>query len=108
MNLSDITQRFESSLGGTDAFKELYKGAYALMKSDPENAAVYFVLANAAQAFVLQYEDQGISGEFVDRAKAVMAEFNRKALDAVNANPEKRFHMLSEIAYDYEWNTPDF
>ena len=108
MNLQDLTQRFDSSLSGTDAFKDFYKGALGLMKADAANAALYFMLSTAAQAFVLKYEDQGITGEFVDGAKATLAAFNVKALDALASGPEKRLRLLNEIAYDYEWNTPDF
>ena len=108
MDLHDLTQRFNNSLSGTDAFKDLYKGAFGLMKSDTPNAALYFVLAIAAQAFVRKYEDQGITGEFVDSAKATMAAFSAKALDALASDPEERLRLLSEIAYDYEWNTHDF
>ena len=108
MNFQELTQRFDNSLAGTDAFKDLYKGAFDLMKSDADNSALYFMLATIARAFVRRYEDQGISGEFVDRAKATVAAFNAKALVALASGPQERLRLLNEIAYDYEWNTPDF
>ncbi|MGJ7530293.1 hypothetical protein [Variovorax sp. GB1P17] len=108
MAFQDIAQRFDSAPSGTDAFKSFYKDAFDLMKADPENAGLYFVVGIAAQSYVRTYEDQGISGEFADAAKATLSGFNAKLLEALASQPPTRLQLLGEIAIAYEWNVHDF
>ena len=92
MAFQDIAQRFDSAPSGTDAFKSFYKDAFALMKTDPDNAGLYFVVGIAAQSYVRTYEDQGISGDFA----------------ALALEPQKRLQLLGEVAIAYEWDVHDF
>lgn len=108
MKFADIAERFGNSASGTDAFKIFYKSAFDLMKSDPENAGLYFVVGIAAQSFVRRYEDQGISTEFAEQAKATLDGFNTKLIQALQAEPAERLHLLAEVAIDYEWNVSSF
>jgi hypothetical protein len=108
MNFHEISTRFATTGSGSDAFKALYKDAFELMKHDPENAGLYFVVGIAAQSYVRSYEDQGVTGEFADRAKATLVSFNSKITEALASTPEKRLKLLGEIAIDYEWNVHDF
>ncbi|RZL89216.1 MAG: hypothetical protein EOP82_20540 [Variovorax sp.] len=108
MNFKQITDQFNESSLGTDAFKTLYKSAFDLMKADPDNASLYFVIGTAARAFVMRYEDQGLSGEFVDEARATMHRMNAKILAALASDPAQRLRLLSEVAMDYEWNVTAF
>ncbi|VTU42681.1 hypothetical protein [Variovorax sp. RA8] len=108
MDFKDIAQRFERAESGTDAFKAFYKEAFQLMKTDPENASLYFVVGIAAQSYVRTYEDQGVAAEFADRAKATLVGFNAKLIEALASEPAMRLKLLSEVATDYEWHVADF
>jgi hypothetical protein len=108
MNFQEISRRFADSSAGTDAFKVFYKEAFQLMKTDPDNAGLYFVVGIAAQSFVRTYEDQGITIEFADNAKATLAGFNARIAEALAAEPARRLRLLGEVAIDYEWNVHDY
>ncbi|MGF6528074.1 hypothetical protein [Variovorax sp. PvP013] len=108
MNFTDIANRFAKSSSGTDAFKLFYKSAFDLMKTDPDNAGLYFVVGIAAQSFVRRYEDQGISTEFAEQAKSKLDGFNQKLILALEAEPIERLRLLGEVAIDYEWHVPSF
>ncbi|MFT3719687.1 hypothetical protein [Pseudorhodoferax sp.] len=108
MSFPEIAQRFAETSSGTDAFKVFYKEAFKLMQADPVNASLYFVPGIAAQSFVRNYEDQGITTEFADRSKAILVEFNAKIVQALASDPAERLRLLSEVALAYEWNVHDF
>jgi hypothetical protein len=108
MTFKAITDQFDNSASGTDAFKVLSKAAFDLMKVDRENASLYFVIGTAARAFVLRYEDQGLTAEFIDEAKATVRSMNSKLLTALDSEPAERLRLLNEVAVDYEWNVTTF
>ena len=108
MNFQDIAKRFEQTNSGSESFKTLFKDAFQTMKSDPENASLYFVVGVAARAYVRKYEDQAISAEFADRAKSIIVGYNAKVCEALAADPATRLRLLSEVAIDYEWNVTNF
>ncbi|MDN8616283.1 hypothetical protein [Variovorax ginsengisoli] len=107
-NFHQISTRFATTGSGSDAFKALYKDAFELMKHDPENLGLYFVVGIATRSYVRSYEDQGVTGEFADRAKATLVNFNAKITEALASTPENRLKLLGEVAIDYEWNVHDF
>jgi hypothetical protein len=78
------------------------------MKNDPDNASLYFVVAVAAQAYVRGYEDQGVSSEFADHAKAILVGYNARLVNVLDADPATRLRVLGQIAIDYEWEVHDF
>jgi len=108
MRFSEIAQRFVDADSGTDAFKAFYQAAFDLMKTDAAHASLYFVVGVAARSFVQSYEDQAITREFVDRAKATLVGFNQKIVQALNADPAQCLQLLNQVALDYEWNVHDF
>jgi len=108
MNFKETCDRFAAGHSGTDAFKALSRSAFDLMKVDQENAGLYFVVGVAAHSFVRQYEDQGITAEFADGAKATMVALNAKLAAALDAEPAQRLRMLGEVATEYEWNVTAF
>jgi hypothetical protein len=108
MNFKEISERFARTPSGTDAFKIFYKAAFDLMKEDPDNAGLYFVVGIAAQAFVRKYEDQGITAEFADGAKARLESMNNKLESALESEPAQRLRLLGEVAIDYEWHLTSF
>ena len=108
MRFEDIATRFERAESGTDSFKVLFRNAFELMKGDPDNAGLYFVVGIAAQAYVRRYEDEGVTPEFANRAKAILVDYNAKIAEALASDAQSRLRLLSEVAIDYEWRVTDF
>jgi hypothetical protein len=108
MTFKEITQVFEKSESGSDSFKAFYKAAFDLMKVDPDNAGLYFVVGVAAQTYVIKYEDQAVDPGFADRAKATLEGFNRRLLGALESQPAERLRVLGGVAVDYEWKVDAF
>lgn len=108
MTFKEITERFARSESGSDSFKLFYKEAFELMKTDPGNAGLYFVVGVAAQTYVIKYEDQAVDPEFADRAKATLEGFNQRLLDALDMEPLDRLKVLGQVAVEYEWEVDAF
>lgn len=108
MTFEVIARTFADGESGTDQFKVFYKAAFDLMKVDPRNAAMYFVVGVAARAYVQKYEDQDLSSEFAERAKDRIVSFNSRLLDALQKGPESQWETLSAIASEYEWDVQEF
>ena len=108
MNFQEAAARFEQSGAGTDDFKRLSKDAFELMSDDAGNAGLYFVIGVVAHSYVTQYEDQGVSGEFSDQAKAVLVGFNRKINQALASDAATRLELLGEVASEYQLRVHEF
>jgi hypothetical protein len=108
MTFKEITRRFAQSESGSDSFKQFYKDAFQLMKQDPVNAGLYFVVGIAAQTYVIKYEDQAVAPEFADRVKTTLESFNARLLAALDLDAHARLKVLGEVAVDYEWNEDAF
>src|SRR5699024_3066226 len=67
VTFADIATQFSQSQSGSDSFKQLHESAFELMKRDPDNAGLYFVVGIAAQTYVIKHEDQAVAPEFADR-----------------------------------------
>ncbi|HYP85201.1 hypothetical protein [Variovorax sp.] len=108
MTFTEIAETFAQAPSGTDGFKAFGRSALQLMKTDPENAALYFVVGIAAQAYVFKYEDQGVDPELADKAKDTLVEFNQRLLSALSKGPAERLSAANSVAIDYEWNVREF
>ncbi|WP_332816049.1 hypothetical protein [Ramlibacter sp.] len=108
MSFPDLVRRFEQAPSATDSFKFFYRESFELMNSDPENAALLFIVGSIAKAFVRKYEDQELSPEFVDAAKRLMLRMSHKALHAMADTPAVRLRAAGEIATEYEWKITSF
>lgn len=108
MTFEKEAARFEAAESGTDSFKLLYKAAFRLMTEDPANAAFYFVIGVAGHGYVMQYEDQGVSPESADKAKAIVVGFNKKIEQALASTPDVGLRILGEVTSDYQLNVHDF
>ena len=108
MNFQDAADRFANSGAGTDDFKRLYKDMFELIGRDAQNAGLYFVIGTAAHSYVAQYEDQGVSSEFSDRAKEILVGFNNKIGQALTADASTRLAVLGEVAAEYQLKVPEF
>ena len=108
MTFQDTAAQFEKSDGGTDDFKRLYKEAFELMKTDSTNAALYFVIGVAAHAYVMRYEDQAVTTELAESAKAALVGFNAKINKALASDPQTRLVLLGEVANEYQFIVTSF
>lgn len=108
MTFAEIATQFAQSQSGSDSFKQLYQGAFQLMKRDADNAGLYFVVGIAAQTYVIKHEDQAVAPEFADRAKASMERFVDRVVSALQMPPAERLRALGDIAIDYEWHEDAF
>ncbi len=108
MTFKEITQRFAQSESGSDSFKQFYKDAFELMKADPDNAGLYFVVGIAAQTYVIKYEDQAVDPAFADRAKATLEDLNARLLQSLEQDAEQRLRVLGQVAVEYEWHVDAF
>ena len=108
MTFHEEAGRFEAAESGTDSFKLLYKAAFGLMTQEPGNAAFYFVIGVAAHGYVQRYEDQGVTPDFADKAKAVVVALNRKITQALTASPAEGLRLLGEVSFDYQFKVHDF
>lgn len=66
MCFEEVSRQFAQSESGTDSFKILFRRAFELMQEDAPNAALYFVIGVAAQAYVRRYEDEGVTSDFAN------------------------------------------
>ena len=108
MTFQATAAQFEKSDGGTDDFKRLYKEAFDLMKTDSANAGLYFVIGVAAHAYVIRYEDQAVTTELAESAKAALVGFNTKISQALTADAATRLALLGEVASDYQFRVTSF
>ena len=97
MTFQETAAQFAQSGGGTDDFKRLYKEAFNLMKTDSANAALYFVIGVAAHAYVLTYEDQAVTTELAESAKATLVGFCRKLEQALAGDPAARLAAFDDV-----------
>lgn len=108
MTFQETAAQFEKSDGGTDDFKRLYKEAFELMKTDSTNAALYFVIGVAAHAYVMRYEDQAVTTELAESAKAALVGFNAKINKALASDAQTRLVLLGEVANEYQFIVTSF
>ena len=108
MTFDEEAGKFGAAESGTDSFKQLYKSAFRLMTEDAANAAFYFVIGVVARYYVQRYEDQGVSPETADKAKAIVVGFNRKITRALTSPPDVGLLLLAEVTSDYQFNVHDF
>jgi len=66
------------------------------------------VISVAAQAYVMRYEDQAVEPALAERAKAIMVDFNRRVVSALDGDASERLRAANTVAMDYEWHVPDF
>lgn len=108
MDFDDAARRFGLASSGSDAFKTLSREMLSLMKSDPSNAAFYFVIGIAARSYVQRYEDQGVSGAFADSSHAALVALCARVSATLRAPPEQRLRTISELVVDYEFGITAF
>ncbi len=108
MSFEEVSRQFAQSESGTDSFKILFRRAFELMQEDAPNAALYFVIGIAAQAYVRRYEDEGVTSDFANKTKKTFEAFNAKILHGLQADPATRLALAGEVANEYEHHITNF
>lgn len=70
MNFSTVVQAFSIAPPGTDSFKRVREQCEQIIRTQPEQAAMCFVVGEFCRAYVLFYEDQEVSPEFAQKVQA--------------------------------------
>ncbi len=108
MTFEELSQRFADAPSSIDATKVLYRGALELMREDPQNAALYFIIGVAGNSFVRTWEDQALTPQFLDVKKKQLQHILNTLLAALLAPPAERLRLAGEAAVFYEWSISDF
>jgi hypothetical protein len=108
MSFEEVSRQFAQSESGTDSFKILFRRAFELMQEDAPNAALYFVIGIAAQAYVRRYEDEGVTSDFANETKKTLEAFNAKILRGLQSDPATRLVLAGEVANEYEHRITTF
>ncbi len=101
MNLSHISDTFENSPAGTDAFLNVKQAMLALIASDSGHAAAYFVLYGHARNYVILHDDEAITTEFAQASKAQLLRYMRAIEAAIPAGPAAVLQALNGNVSDY-------
>ncbi len=108
MDFRTISKDFLEASIGTDAFRELYKNCFNLMKEDKDNALIYHLIVSMARSYVLTYDDQPVKPESALKSKALLEHYNSKVELALDSDAESRLKILGEIATEYQFDIHDF
>jgi hypothetical protein len=101
MKLRQITEEFETSPAGTDAFAEVKKGMLSLIASDAPHAAAYFQVYGYARNYVILHDDEAIPPEFAQGSKVQLLSYMKAIEAAIPAGPAALLAALSANVVDY-------
>jgi hypothetical protein len=102
MNLTGLIAQFQGQQPGTDAFQQIKTGCLNLVGEDPVNATAYYLIASFARSYVLLYEEEAVTFDIANRAKAQMLDYLKRIHDvSQNASAETRLSTLNSITLDY-------
>ena len=108
MTFDELAANFRNSPSSIDAVKLLYRGAYELMKTEVDNAGLYFVIGVAGQSFVRSWDDQELTVEFLDKSKSEIEGLLDTLLRALHSEPAEKLRLLGQAATEYEWHIKGF
>jgi len=101
MRFSDITQAFDASTPGSDAFLAVKTGAQALIGADPANAAAYFLIYGYARNYVILHDDEPITLAYAQASKQQLLGYMRQLEAALPLGPAALLQAMSAIVSDY-------
>ncbi|MBX6318589.1 hypothetical protein [Pigmentiphaga sp.] len=102
MNFTELIQRFAAQAPGTDSFLKVKEGSLALITSDSEHAAAYFLIYGFARSYVLLYEDQPIEPAFAETAKTQLLSYMNRLDEAFKTGTaEALVAAMNWIVLDY-------
>ncbi|MES2536504.1 MAG: hypothetical protein V4632_11595 [Pseudomonadota bacterium] len=101
-NLTEALLQFQNSQPGTDAYKELKAACLNLIKGDPHNAAAYYLIAGFARSYVILHEEEAVTFEMANAAKAQMLDYLRRIESILTSlSADARMSSLNSIVLDY-------
>jgi hypothetical protein len=103
MTFDDITQQFEYSPNGsgTDAFLAVKEATRELMRSDPRNAAIYFLIYNFARSYVILHDDEAISTESANESKQQLLGYMKRLNAALGQDESTLLATASAVIGEY-------
>jgi uncharacterized membrane protein len=102
LSFSDVAQVFVNGLACIDAYEELKGVCMQLSKTDPDNAAVYFLVFGFARSYVLLYEEDAVPPERAQRAKRQMSRYLDILASALaDGSTLARLSALNAVVLDY-------
>jgi len=101
MDFKVLTAEFVQSVPGTDSFLSVKRHCLDLMKSDPQNAAAYFVIYGFARSYVILHDDEGITPEVAGAAQAQLGAY-MEAVGQALGDSNAVFEALNRIVIDYD------
>lgn len=103
MTFSEVVNTFASSLPGTDSYVKLRQAMRKLIKEDPSNAAVYFLIFGFARTYVMLYEDQEVTPKFAEDNQKLMLSYLKILEDALKQQDAANlYHALNRVVTEYE------
>lgn len=102
MNFTEITDQFDASVPGTDAFLKVKEGMHRLISEDSGRAAAYFLIYGFARSYVILHDDEGISTDFAERAKTQLLHYMRQIETSLQNDATTLLEAMNKIVSDYE------
>lgn len=103
MKFSEVVESFSTSLPGTDTYVKLRQSMQTLVREDPANSSIYFLIFGFARTYVMLYEDQEISPQFAEENKKVMFSYLRILDEALKKkNENSAYNALNQVVNNYE------
>jgi hypothetical protein len=101
MNFSDLTNTFDASAPGTDAFLEVKRGMLALIGDDPDRATAYFLIYGFARSYVILHDDEPIAPGFAHASKNQLLAYMRTVDAALDRGAEALLAASRDIIKHY-------
>jgi hypothetical protein len=102
MSFNDVVRGFSNGIACTDAYEELKRSCLQLSKTDPENAAAYFLVSGFARSYVLLYEEEAVPAELAQRAKRQMTRYLEMLASSIaDGGASARLSALNAVVLDY-------
>jgi hypothetical protein len=106
MNFSQVTDQFETTAPGTDAFLAVKEEMRSLIASDSARAAAYFLVYGFARSYVILHDDEDITVEYARTAKAL--QYMRLIEAAIPQDKKALLEAMNKIIVDYDSSREPF
>jgi hypothetical protein len=108
MNFSQVTDQFETSAPGTDAFLTVKEEMRSLIASDSARAAAYFLVYGFARSYVILHDDEDITVEYARTAKARLLQYMRLIEASIPLDEKSLLEAMNKIIVDYDSSREPF
>lgn len=102
MSFNHAVRSFSEWPACTDAYEELKSSCLQLSKTDPDNAAAYFLVFGFARSYVLLYDEEAVAADLAQRAKRQLVRYLEILASAIaDGSASARLSALNAVAFDY-------